>query len=208
MDKKTIIIATIKSQVALYDQLLFSPCAFCVLLLRSSIVSGSNNISVQNNQRVHTLKPKQAPWRLRAETTILRNVRSPYFVAIFLLNLWFRLSYISSLLHSLHPLTAPDLQANRPISPRQLQSKKPFLHLYKNILLIPASCYWSVVIMFWCHRRVAAKTPIPQCGSVAEFLGHQNLISSYFKMLTKSFVMKPIDHVWSHIFHGISIFTK
>ena len=61
MDKKTIIIATIKSQVALYDQLLFSPCAFCVLLLRSSIVSGSNNISVQNNQRVHTLKPKQAP---------------------------------------------------------------------------------------------------------------------------------------------------
>ena len=34
MDKKTIIIATIKSQVALYDQLLFSPRAFCVLLLR------------------------------------------------------------------------------------------------------------------------------------------------------------------------------
>ena len=30
MDKKTIIIATIKSQVALYDQLLFSPRAFCV----------------------------------------------------------------------------------------------------------------------------------------------------------------------------------
>ena len=117
--------------------------------------------------------------------------------------LWFRLSYISSLLHSLHPLTAPDLQANRPISPRQLQSKKPFLHLYKNILLIPASCYWSVVIMFWCHQRVAAKTPIPQHGSVTEFLGNQNLISSYFKMLTKSFVMKPIDHVWSHISHGI-----
>ena len=34
MDKKTIIIATIKSQVALYDQLLFSPRAFCVLLPR------------------------------------------------------------------------------------------------------------------------------------------------------------------------------
>ena len=40
MDKKTIIIATFKSQVALYDQLLFSPRAFCVLLLRFSIVLG------------------------------------------------------------------------------------------------------------------------------------------------------------------------
>ena len=44
MDKKTITISTTKSQVALYDQLLFSPRAFCVLC-----------------QRVHILKPKQAP---------------------------------------------------------------------------------------------------------------------------------------------------
>ena len=47
--------------------------------------------------------------------------------------------YDSSPAFSTQP-TAPDIYANTPISPRQLQSKKPFLHPYKNILLIPASC--------------------------------------------------------------------
>ena len=146
---------------------------------------------------------KQAPWRNNYSKKCQKSLLC---CNIFLMIKQHSYSiYDSSPAFSTQP-TAPDIYANTPISPRQLQSKKPFLHPYKNILLIPASCHWSVVIMFWCHRRVAAKTPIPQCGSVAEFLGHQNLISSYFKILTKSFVMKPIDHIWSHISHGI--FTK
>ena len=85
--------------------------------------------------------------------------------------------------------------------------RNPFC-IHTKISLIPVSCYWSVLIMFRCHQRVAAKTPIPQCGSVDEFLGHQNLI----------FILQNADKVIRHeayrpcmislLSHGISIFTK
>ena len=82
------------------------PTCICVLLLRFPIVFVSNNISVQKNHG-----SKQAPWRQCAETTILRNARSPYFYAMFvlmitafLLSFYVAVSYISSPLHSLHSL--------------------------------------------------------------------------------------------------------
>ena len=58
------------------------------------------------------------------------------------------------------------------------------------------------------------QNPYSQCGSVVE-LCHQNLISSYYRKLTKSFVMEPIDridcshNVWFHIFsRNFNIYKK
>ena len=58
--KKIILIVTTKSKMALYDQLLFSPCVFRALLLRFLTVSGSNIISVQNNHGSKSPYLKQA----------------------------------------------------------------------------------------------------------------------------------------------------
>ena len=51
-------------------------------------------------------------------------------------------------------------------------------------LLLCQLSYWSMVILFWCHTGVAAKTLFPNMA-VLWNLCHQNLISSYLQNADK-----------------------
>ena len=78
------------------------PTCICVLLLRFPIVSVSNNISVQNN---HGSKSpyfgiKTSPMKTMWGNNHLRNARSPYFYAMFVLMITaFLLSFYVAVSH-------------------------------------------------------------------------------------------------------------